>query len=303
MLFIMSNAKKKSYFIRRLRLFLKRNYAVLIAVPVIAALYFYTLHIEPDSLRIKEYTFQHRMIPEKLDGCVIAFITDIHYNQRRADLWEKACNVLNNRSDLVLILQGGDIINANGKGLNINEALKKLKKLQNTNLLYNIPGNHEYRYRHGGIKAIQKTFQEHGLNLMQDKNTIITTPSGGKFNLIGLDFMTNPHKRIDRERTAKLFKNDMLNIVLPHTPEDFPHLPENAHLVLAGHTHGGQINIPFFGSAINPPGYPRKYSYGRIREDGKTMLVSSGLGSAYTQGRLCMKPEIVFITLKSADKK
>ena len=95
----------------------------------------------------------------------------------------------------------------------------------------------------------------------------------------------------------------MLNVVLTHTPEDFPFLPEQSHLILAGHTHGGQIHIPLLGSAINPPGYSRKYSYGRIEKDQKTLLVTSGLGSAYTQARFCMKPEIVLITLKSRNKK
>ena len=94
----------------------------------------------------------------------------------------------------------------------------------------------------------------------------------------------------------------MLNIVLTHTPEDYNYLPSNSHLILAGHTHGGQLHIPFLGSVINPPGYSRSFSYGEIKQNSNTMFVSCGLGSAYTPARFCMKPEVVFVTLRSPHK-
>ena len=302
MLFIMSNSKKKSYFIRRLRLIGKRNYAILIVLPVIAALGFYALRIEPESLRIAEYTFQHEKVTPELDGTVIAFAADLHANQRRHKLWKKVTDFLNSCDKNMPILLGGDLVNGNGKGLLIEDVLKNLAMLKNPSRIYTVPGNHEYRL-YGKLDAVNQAFTAYNLVLMRDTNTVITTPGGGKFNLVGIDFMTNPHKRVDRSRTAGLLRSDMLNVVLTHTPEDFPFLSEKAHLVLAGHTHGGQINIPFLGSMINPPGYSRKYSRGRVKESGKTMIVSSGLGSAYTQARFCMVPEIVFITLKSANKK
>ena len=299
----MEKSKKKSYTIRRLKLFFKRNYATLIAMPVIFALAYYALKIEPDSLRITEYTFYHEKVTPELDGTVIVLIADLHTNTRRQKLWQKVVERLNTLPADAIILQAGDLVNGNGKGLKINEILQKLKMLKNPSRIYSVPGNHEYRYRHGGFKAIRNAFTRQELTLLQDQNLIINTTSGGKFNLVGLDFMRDPHRRMDKSRTEKLFRDDMLNIVLTHTPEDLPYLPTQAHLTLSGHTHGGQIHIPLLGSVINPPGYPRKYSYGKVVENNKTLLVTSGLGSAYTQARFCMPPEIVFITLKMPNKK
>ena len=299
----MEKSKKKSYFIRRLKLFFKRNYATLIAMPVIFALAYYALKIEPDSLRITRYTFYHEKVTPELDNTLIVLIADLHTNTRRQALWQKVVERLNSLPADTIILQAGDLVNGNGKGLKINEILKKLKMLKNPSRIYSVPGNHEYRYRHGGFKAIRNAFTRQELTLLQDQNLIINTTSGGKFNLVGLDFMRNPHRRMDKNRTEKLFRDDMLNIVLTHTPEDLPYLPTQAHLTLSGHTHGGQIHIPLLGSVINPPGYPRKYSYGKVVENNKTLLVTSGLGSAYTQARFCMPPEIVFITLKMPNKK
>ena len=299
----MEKSKKKSFFIRRLKLFFKRNYATLIALPIIFALAYYALKIEPDTLKITQYTFYHEKVTPELDGTVIVLIADLHANLRRNALWHKVTGSLELLPDNIIILQAGDLINGNGRGLKIDAALEKLKMLKNPDRIYSIPGNHEYRYRYGGIEAIRQAFGQYNLTLLQDKSLILTTSQGGKFNLVGLDFMRNPHRRMDKKRTEKLFRDDMLNIVLTHTPEDFPYLPTQAHLTLSGHTHGGQIHIPLLGSVINPPGYPRKYSYGKVVESNKTLLVTSGLGSAYTQARFCMPPEIVFITLKMPNKK
>lgn len=299
----MSETEKKSYFIRRMRIFCKRNYATVIALLLLGGLYFYTHKIEPDQLKITEYDFYHEKVTPELDGVVIAFVSDIHATERRIPLWQKAMNAINQTPNVEAILLGGDLINGNSRGIKIDELLNTFSYLKNPSVVFSVSGNHEYRYRHGGIKAIRNAFNKHGFKLMQDDNIVITTANGSKFNLIGLDFMTNPHDRINQKRTEKLFREDMLNIVLTHTPEDFPFLPEKAHLSLVGHTHGGQLHIPLLGSVIKPPGYPRKYSYGKIKENNKTMFVTSGLGSAYTQARLFMKPEVVFITLKMANKK
>ena len=303
MLFIMTNPGKKSYFIRRMRLFWSRNYATLIAVVFFAGAAYWALHIEPDRLRITEIEFSHEKITPELDGTVIAFAADLHCNTRRLKLWQKVVNYLNNRNDITAILLGGDLINGNNRGLKIQPVLENIKKLNASDRVCSIPGNHENRYHPGSMQAITQAYQQSGIKLLRDSGVIISNTRNGRFNLIGVDFMTNPHYRNDTKRIKHLFHNDELNIVLTHTPEDFAFLPENAHLVLAGHTHGGQFNIPLLGSVINPPGYKRHENYGLVKENGKTMFITCGLGSAYTQGRLFMPPELVIIKLKMPNKK
>ena len=298
----MKKNTEKSYFIRRLQLMWQRNYAMLIASVLFAALAVYTLWGEPDELQITEYTFEHELVTAQLDNTVIAFAADIHFNSRRMKLWQKLINALNDHPEVKILLLGGDMVNGNNRGLPPDKLLATFKQLKNIQHIYSIPGNHEYRWRQGGIQSIKRFFDNNNIPLLFDRSVILSS-NGGRFNLIGLDFMTNPHGRKNKKRFTRLFRDDMLNVVLTHTPEDFPFLPEQSHLILAGHTHGGQIHIPLLGSAINPPGYSRKYSYGRIEKDQKTLLVTSGLGSAYTQARFCMKPEIVLITLKSRNKK
>lgn len=297
----MHSNKQKKYFPWRCRLFFKRNYAWLIIFPALWLVLLYAAKVEPERLVEREVTFEHPAIDEKLDGTVIAFFADIHYTPRRVDLVNRVIESVHKRkADVVLI--GGDLINggARNRKLGINDILTKLEELQAPSGIYFVPGNHEYRR---DFTPIRQAFAENGKNLLLDKAEIVTNSRGGKFNLIGLDYKPNPHDRQKTERSSKLISNDLFNIALTHSPEDFFFIDKQIPLVLAGHTHGGQIHIPGLGSLIRTPWYDRKYARGRIVENGSTLLVTTGLGSAYAEARLFTPPEIIYITLKTLRKK
>ena len=292
---------KKSKTTRRWKIFWHCNYAFLIALPVIGLLRYYVFQIEPESLSVQEITFEHAQIPENLDGTVIAFIADIHYSPRRVKLLDKVIKCLKQRKVDVLLI-GGDLINGSGRNrqFNMYDVLKKFSGLSLPCGIYAVLGNHEYRRN---LQANCNAFKDSPVNLLRDQAQIITSSSGGKFNLIGIDYSPNPHNRRKTQRSSKLIQPDMFNIILIHTPEDFPFLDRRAPLVLAGHTHGGQLYIPGLGSVIRTPWYERKYTRGWVEENNSKLLVSTGLGSAYTQARLFAAPEIIFVTLKTLSKK
>lgn len=292
---------KTRYCLRRLKLFWRRNYAMLIFLALASLIIFYAVKVEPDRVVTREITFSHEAVTDKLDNTVIAFIADIHHCPRREKLLNKVINSIHSRRvDVILI--GGDLINGGGRNrqYGIKEVLSKLSQLKAPGGVYTIPGNHEYRRN---FSAIESAFKQFNMDLMQDESQIITTWRGGKFNLIGMDYAVNPHRRRDTQRSSRLIKPDMFNLILTHTPEDWPYLDKRAALVLAGHTHGGQIHLPGLGSLINTPWYDRKYARGFIREEERTLFVTTGLGSAYTQARLFTPPEVIYITLKTLHKK
>ena len=75
----------------------------------------------------------------------------------------------------------------------------------------------------------------------------------------------------------------------------FPQIPDNIFLTLAGHTHGGQIRLPFIGALIIPSEYGEKYAKGLIKENNKTMIVTKGIGTSILPLRFNCPPEIVVI--------
>jgi uncharacterized protein len=89
-------------------------------------------------------------------------------------------------------------------------------------------------------------------------------------------------------------------IMMMHNPDSFVNVPASVALSVAGHTHGGQVRIPFYGAveSVIPSRYGLRYVYGHVQENGKDLIVTSGLGMTGLPIRFLTPPEISFITLK-----
>ena len=88
-------------------------------------------------------------------------------------------------------------------------------------------------------------------------------------------------------------------IALTHSPAVFPNIPSRTLLILAGHTHGGQVPLPVIGPLYIPGRSPLRYAHGHIRENGKDMYVTAGIGTSILPIRLNMPPEIALVTVGS----
>jgi predicted MPP superfamily phosphohydrolase len=85
-----------------------------------------------------------------------------------------------------------------------------------------------------------------------------------------------------------------------HSPDIFPRLPDRCALTIAGHTHGGQVWLPLLGrpAMFEASRYGQKYTAGIIREGGKTLFVSTGIGTSWLPLRLGVPPERSLLTLR-----
>lgn len=86
-------------------------------------------------------------------------------------------------------------------------------------------------------------------------------------------------------------------IVLSHSPDPFPRLPAEVKLMVAGHTHCGQVAPPLIGPLSTMSDYGRRYACGVVREGGKTLVVTAGLGTSGVPLRLGAVPDLWLIEL------
>src|SRR5437867_6614445 len=86
-------------------------------------------------------------------------------------------------------------------------------------------------------------------------------------------------------------------LVLMHNPDLFPEVPERVSLTLAGHTHGGQVDLPIAGRLIVPSRFGQRYAYGLVEENGKKLIVTGGIGTSILPVRFRVPPEVVILTL------
>ncbi|HMH76448.1 MAG TPA: hypothetical protein VK547_07465 [Candidatus Udaeobacter sp.] len=86
-------------------------------------------------------------------------------------------------------------------------------------------------------------------------------------------------------------------IVLTHNPDLFVRVPPRVLLTLAGHTHGGQVNLPVLGRLIVPSHYGERYAIGHVSEEGRDLFVSPGIGTSIIPLRFRVPPEISLLTV------
>lgn len=91
-------------------------------------------------------------------------------------------------------------------------------------------------------------------------------------------------------------------ILLNHSPDIFPFVPDDVALTLSGHTHGSQVAIPLIKYLILPSRYGLKYHKGLHKDQKKQLFVSSGVGTTVLPFRLGNPPEIVLLSIKSAQR-
>ncbi len=157
------------------------------------------------------------------------------------------------------------------------EALAGLREIKAP--LYGIPGNHDYWSR-ADFKVVARAFEATGGRWLIDENVVI---AGGKVNLIGATCSKVPSPAL--RPTAK-------NIMLIHYPQWIEKLAAfKFDLALAGHSHGGQVRIPFYGPIVETFGVGR-YDLGLFKTASGPFYVGAGIGWFYLPVRLNCRPEI-----------
>ncbi|MBH1999379.1 MAG: metallophosphoesterase, partial [Sphingomonadaceae bacterium] len=87
-------------------------------------------------------------------------------------------------------------------------------------------------------------------------------------------------------------------VLLAHGPDVFPLLPDAPSLTLVGHTHCGQVALPFAGVVYVPSKYGTRYACGRYRMGQRRMIVAAGVGTSGLPVRLLAPPDIWLVTIR-----
>ena len=167
---------------------------------------------------------------------------------------------------------------------------------------YAVLGNHDWWT---DADAVRRTLIDNGISVLENDARLIRSGRGFSFWLAGLgDQLAIPKGRgrfegvHDLPGTLAQIRDDASPaILLAHEPDIFPQVPARVSLTLCGHTHGGQINLPFIGRPLVPSRFGQRYAYGRVIENGRHLVVSAGLGCSILPARFGVPPEIVMLEL------
>lgn len=262
----------------------------------------YAALIEPRWVKDTRLTVASSGWPKSYPPLRIAFIADIHVG---SPFWDLAAvedtvariNAL--RPDLVVL--GGDFIGSSempfGGIVPPEPIAARLANLRAPLGVIAVLGNHDNHY---GPARVTRALRQAGITVLENAAVGIEV-KGLPVLLAGLSDDTTTLPQARRAYIARLFSQprEAPLIILTHDPGIFTEIPPQPALILAAHTHGGQVNIPFYGPPFLPSRAPRRHAYGLIREAGKTMYVTSGLSTSILPIRFNARPEIALIELRS----
>ncbi len=259
---------------------------------------FYGSFIAPKRVSVDHQTINLSDSPK--ETITVAIISDLHVGPyKKEDYLQKVINkIIDQKPNLVFI--AGDFVSDSIEEVGY---LAPLKTLTQTIPTYAVLGNHDYDLSGADdeiddelAQKIRTELNSLGVILMEDESRPLAS---GKLWITGSqEIWTN---RNDLSSALKTRSNPELpSILLTHNPDIIEQLqPEDeVQLVIAGHTHGGQIRLPFLGPiGIIPNVLGQKYDQGFFDYNGVKLFITSGLGESGPRARLFNPPEIVMMEI------
>lgn len=261
-------------------------------------IYLWGMFKEPFALSTTQRSIQSTYCPTHIPPLRLLHLSDLHVErltQREAQLLEL---IEEAKPDLIVIT--GDFLNLSYVDERIAraEVRKILEKLQAPYGVYATLGSPPVDPRDTTPSLLTGL----DIRLLRDELAVLHFSDGRTLSLLGLDC------EHDMESDASAFKKllelappDSMRILLYHSPELMPVVQQYpVDLYLCGHTHGGQIRLPFYGALITSSALGKQYEMGPYVEQGTTLYICRGIGLeglSAPRMRLLCPPEIVLFEL------
>jgi hypothetical protein len=254
----------------------------------------YAREVEPRWIEVKTVELLLPRLAPEFDGYRIVQFGDLHLDDwpDPARLARVIKTVNRQRPDLVAIT--GDLASHSARRLDAEGLVGNLKKLLARDGVVAVLGNHDYIT---GAPLIRRCLRDGGVTELT--NAFLTLRRRGvELHVAGVDDLMEGCCRLD------LVLRDLpgrgATILLAHEPDfaDASAATGRFDLQLSGHSHGGQIRVPFLRRLALPP-FSQRYIAGLHRVRGMALYTNRGLGTIHLRLRFLCRPEITVLTLRS----
>ena len=276
-------------------------------IALLAALAVYIFVIEPGRLVVRRVDVPIPGLPPALDGLQIGQLCDLHFGPMMPRSRVE-------RAIALLAAQAPDLVALTGDFVSYwpdyaAEYPKILAPLHPSLGMFACTGNHEHWTDPNVVTAALRAA---GVTVLRNQHRLVTV-CGAQLCLVGIDDIgvsgfSFHHADPADDLPAALADtplSDVTRVLLVHRP-DFVMTPVFAeetarrpiHLVLSGHTHGGQVRLPLVGAPYLPSQYGQLFSGGLMQVAGTQVYVSRGVGSSWPVRFNC-RPEVNVLTLRA----
>ncbi len=215
----------------------------------------------------------------------IALISDVHNNR---EMMARCVEVLEEKKP-DLIIFGGDLVLNSERMARTRGIIRLLERLRTVAPTYAILGNQDYE----SLAQVERICATAGVPLLRNQALDWQTPSGATLRIVGLGDWNEGDEQPARCLPLRGQESGPI-LLLSHDPESRHLLQDYGwHLMLSGHTHGGQLGIPF---THKPICFRSDMPAGYYAENGRHHCVSRGVGSIYGMRFFC-PPELVLLSV------
>ena len=234
-------------------------------------------------------------LPKELDGLRIAQITDIHLSAFLSEREFARAVDMANETLPHLALVTGDLITRRGDPLDA--CLRQLARLKAGAGVLGCLGNHEI---YTGTEAyVTEKGRGIGIEFLRMASREVRF-GGASIQFAGVDYQRSGRPYLVGAET--LIVPGRLNVLLSHNPDVFPVAARQGYaLTIAGHTHGGQVNVEILNDNLNLARFYTPFTRGLYRLGDASIFVSSGIGTVGMPMRLGAPAEVNLIRLRRAE--
>ena len=265
----------------------------LFIIIITTAFFFYTTYISTVMISTREYRIINKKIPDSFNGTKIVQFSDLHYGttmieENLSDI-KKKINIL--KPDIIVFT--GDLINHDYKMKTKDTEIltQKLKELNASLGKYAILGDEDN-------EEIISIYNQANFIVLRNENDRIYKSDNNPIILIGLSSLINNEQDIEKGYSyfnGETYNSDIYTITLVHEPDSADDIINSykTDLLLSGHSHNGNIRVPFINYTPIRKNGAKKYYQDYYNIDGTKLYISSGLGTNNASGiRLFCRPSI-----------
>lgn len=252
--------------------------------------------IERTDFHTREVDIAIADLPHDLEGLRIVQLSDIHLS---AFLTERQlAGVIDSANELRphIVAVTGDLISTHGDP--IDAAIRQLARLKADSGIIGCMGNHD---AYAGVTDyIEHSAGRLGMRFLRGTSETLQFGSA-KLNFAGQDYEPKSKKPNYLAGAERLIQPGAVNILLQHNPDVFPTAARQGYnLLLAGHTHGGQVTVEILDRAISPAFFFTPFVYGLYRSGAASAYVTRGIGTIGIPARIGAPPELTLLRLRKA---
>lgn len=262
----------------------------------------YAWLFEPRFLPVTRLRFPVRGLPLELSGFRIVQLTDFHHGAWVPLNFIKKTIAITNDLKPDLIVLTGDYVT--GSSAFFAPVIEQLAELRATSGVLAVLGNHDWWE---GVDVCREEFTKAGIPLIDNDvrfvgldRSITTHPAPNGLCIGGVGDLWE--HQVDFQAALRGAPTEMPRILLSHNPDaaELAALADErtrVDLMLSGHTHGGQIRLPFLGTPVVPSKYGQKYARGLVQGPYCPVYIGRGIGLSVLPLRLGIPPEILEVEL------